>query len=215
MFTYVQIDSRPMSGWNTDCCRRSLVDFCLTAGTHNRSSQPAVCRRAIEFTICCDIFTIMGRRLHYIKYNKILHKNNGVSRFKNNGIRQTDSDRDKRRRLHLIHPSTFYYCTMIPWIWAAGADRQTDQEWGWKKERRWKEQEFVAPTRLTWNLFVSSSSSQQTTRWHYDDDNVNDEVDRRAPSSFSWWRGRKVKPVECFPGHPPPHVMVVFIVIGD
>lgn len=39
-------------------------------------------RRAIEFTICCDIFTIMGRRLHYIKYNKIRHKNNGVSRFK-------------------------------------------------------------------------------------------------------------------------------------
>lgn len=38
--------------------------------------------RAIEFTICCDIFTIMGRRLHYIKYNKIRHKNNGVSRFK-------------------------------------------------------------------------------------------------------------------------------------
>lgn len=24
----------------------------------------------------------MGRRLHYIKYNKIRHKNNGVSRFK-------------------------------------------------------------------------------------------------------------------------------------
>lgn len=43
--------------------------------------------RAIEFTICCDIFTIMGCRLHYIKYNKIRHKNNGVSRFKYNRLR--------------------------------------------------------------------------------------------------------------------------------
>lgn len=57
--------------------------------------------RAIEFTICCDIFTIMGRRLHYIKYNKIRHKNNGFSRFIN-----TDSSPLNKYTLQLHHATS-------------------------------------------------------------------------------------------------------------
>lgn len=70
------------------CCADDDGSNCIHRGRQAVANPPASQaeeergERAIEFTICCDIFTIMGRRLHYIKYNKIRHKNNGVSRFK-------------------------------------------------------------------------------------------------------------------------------------
>lgn len=74
-----------VSGWVDGVWIRALPIGCCVDGQLYTQRQAVSRRRrglAIEFTICCDIFTIMGRRLHYIKYNKIRHKNNGVSRFK-------------------------------------------------------------------------------------------------------------------------------------
>lgn len=71
-----------MGGWTVCGFVRSSLDAVWMGNCIHRAGSQRRRGLAIEFTICCDIFTIMGRRLHYIKYNKIRHKNNGVSRFK-------------------------------------------------------------------------------------------------------------------------------------